>query len=242
MPTEAASIRAVYALADDIDRTEGLLAYKRYHSLLKLLAEHYGVTMEQMTAAFVATSPNNDYLKNLRSAVTLVDGHRRGVPLEQLTVSTYRRCAARAWRVLQGENFLDFTKGLKTRSFYLNILNPEDPDPITIDGHMLGIWAGQYVSMQQATRFRFRYEDVASGARAVAAELGILPNQLQAVCWFTWKRLHTAVRGDGQLRLLDQQDHWRLCLLPADIAPYPDRTRYLPVQQALDFQTQRLWT
>lgn len=160
----------VFRRADAADLHDGTTSYSRYNRTLSRLAEHYGASLEATVGAFVALSPNNDYMGNLRSTATLLDGYRRGVPYSALTISTYRACGARAWRCLEGEDFLSFTRpeSKKTRAFYANILDPSDPRPVTIDGHMLGVYAGRYMTMKGAVRERFKYDDVADGIRALA--------------------------------------------------------------------------
>lgn len=224
-----ANVRDVFNRADSVDLHSGLTSYHRYHILLRRFAEYYGVDFNAMVAVFVATSPNNDYLNNLRSAVGLVHAFANGIPFDSVTVSTYRACARRAWRVLHGEQFLDFTKGEKTRNFYLNIVNPDDPLPVTIDGHMISVWLGRYLTMKQAVASRVKYNEIAEGVRVVAAERNLKANQVQGVCWFTWKRIHKPIQHDGQLNLL-HDDHWNLELTPEVVQPFPLRES-LPVSQ-----------
>src|ERR1041385_5696854 len=133
------NIKRVLTLADAIDYREGLQAYANYHKTCKDLADYYGYSLEVAAAVFVALSPNNDYIKNLRSAATLLKGHKLGMDVEALTVTSYKACKYRAWRVLNGENFLDFTGGKKTRNFYMSVVDPAHPSAITIDGHMVNI-------------------------------------------------------------------------------------------------------
>src|SRR5260221_283994 len=153
--------------------------------------------------------------------VTIALGHREGIALERITVSTYKTCASRAWRVLDGEDFLAFTKGQKTRSFYQNILDPNDPAPVTIDGHMISIFKGKRMRMNEAVRFNKHYELISDAIKLVAYDERLLANQVQAILWFTWKRIHKPVKGDGQLNLYDQQDHWQVMHSPELIEPYP---------------------
>lgn len=216
------SIRRTLERVDDVDRSEGAVAYARYNQMLGRVGGALGFGLSATVATFVALSPNNDYMANLRSMVTLLDGRRRGLGLEDLTVSTYRACAARAWRVLDGEDFLSFTKGPKTRNFYLNILDPADPYPITIDGHMMSIWVGERLTMKQAVMKRLNYDRLADGYREVAAEVGWAANVLQATLWFTWKRIHNIV-FDPQTDIFRAGDQWGLDLNLSDIRPYERR-------------------
>lgn len=214
-----ANIRKVFEKADAVDLREGKLSYCRYNAMMTRIGEHYGYSMETVAAVFAALSPNNDYIKNLRSTVTLLHGFRQGKPIDQLTVSTYRHCARRAWRILEGEDFLTFTRGMKTRSFFVNIIDPFDRAHITIDGHMLSVWKGQKMTMKAHASGTFHYATVAGDYIKTAEMVGLIPNQLQSVIWFTWKRINNII-FKPQMSLFRQHDQWRLDLDPLDIKPF----------------------
>lgn len=215
-----ANILAVWARVDAIDREEGMLAYPRYHDSLAVYARHYELPLASVVGAFAALSPNNDYLGTLRSLVTLLDGQRDGVPVEALTISTYNACRDRAWDYLHGSDFLTMTAGKKTRAFFRNIMDPSDPEPVTIDGHMVGVSIGQRMNMKAIVRTGFDYDAIAAEFRDVAGQVGVVPCQLQAVIWFTWKRIHNVI-FEPQLDAFSMGDQWRSLTTPDMIRPYP---------------------
>lgn len=221
MATE--NIIKVYDRVDAIDREEGLVAYPRYHESLDYYAKKYRVPLPNVIGAFSALSPNNDYMGNMRSLVTLLEGRRWGAEVEDCTVSTYKACRWRAWQFLHGLDFLKTTKGPKTRSFYQNILDPSDPEPVTIDGHMACISIGKRMTMKEVVRARFKYSDLAADFIAAARHVGVLPNQLQAMLWFTWKRIHNVVY-QPQLDLFRENNQWGTLVDPAAIRPFPIKT------------------
>jgi hypothetical protein len=229
-----ANVRRVWGLSDATDRREGSRAYLGYKITLARFAGHYGASVEGTVAAFCALSPNNDFKGNLRSLATLLWGRREGVPVNRLVVSTYGACKLRAWAYLEGRDFLEHTQGPKTRAFFQNILHPLDPHPVTIDGHMVGVWYGQRMTMKEAVYTRFRYEELAQGFRQVAADLGLCTNQLQATLWFTWKRLHQVVYSP-QLDLVRTDDQWGQDLRPEDVRPWAPRSNQAAPQEAFDF-------
>lgn len=226
------NVRRVLSLADRIDQEEGLQAYTRYRVTLERFSDYYAVPLAGVVGAFVALSPNNDFAGNLRSLATLLWGFRKSIPVENLTVSTYGACKQRAWNYIQGIDFLSDAKGPKTRAFYQNILNPSDPEPVTIDGHMVGVWRGQRMTMKAAVTSGFNYNEIAQGIRNVAREVGLVPCQVQATCWFTWKRIHGVVY-DPQLSLLRSADQWGSDVHPRDVRPFPLRPRWQPLQDAV---------
>ena len=214
------NILSVWDKADEIDRTEGALAYTRYNTTLHRVAAHYGFAFPNVVAAFCALSPNNDYSGNLRSTITLLRASNEGIPVEKVHVSTYNACRARAWDFIHGEDFLTRTKGPKTRNFYQNILDPASADPITIDGHMVCVWLGKRMTMVEVAWSKFKYETVANDFKIVANGLGILPNQLQSTLWFTWKRINNVVYKPQLGLFQDPTDTWGLDVQPGDIRPF----------------------
>lgn len=214
-----ANIRRTLSKADDIDWTTGLSAYSLYNITLSKLAAYYGMQFEKTVAAFVALSPNNDYIKNLRSTATLLKGFHLGIRPENLTVTTYNACKYRAWRCLCGEDFLSFTRGKKTRNFYQCIVNPQNQSAVTIDGHMVNIWNDKRQTMVASAVSKFNYDEIAHDFRVVAFREFLLPMQLQAICWFTWKRINKIVyKPQMDFTMID--NHWQMKWEPEEVEPY----------------------
>lgn len=210
------NILRVWDQADPVDFTEGMLAYHRYRQTLDRIAQHYHVQLSAIVGMFCSLSPNTAYMTNLRAVVSVLNGYRG---------AGYGACRDRAIRCMRGEQFLDFTRGLKTRNFYQNIMDPDDPEPVTIDGHAYSVYDGQYHTMRsQVLRRKFPYHTVADTYRecAIIVGGGLLPNQLQSVTWFTWKRIHQVI-FEPQLHLYRAalHDQWMLDLHPDEVPPFP---------------------
>lgn len=213
------NIVTVLERADAIDRAEGLAAYPNYNVTMRKISDSYGVPLPAVVGAFCALSPNNDYMGNLRSLITILCGLRDGKDPATLKVSTYNSCKMRAWRCLEGEDFLSFTKGPKTRSFYVNIMDPDEGYHVTIDGHMFSVWSGKRFTMKSVATMGFRYNEVALDFRSVAFLVGLKANQIQAICWFAWKRIHRVVYNE-QLGLFAGDDQWGLLPSIEEIRPF----------------------
>lgn len=206
--------------ADEMDVDDGMKAYQRYNDLMIKIAAEYSVPPERTIAAFVALSPNSDYLGNLRSLITMLEAGRQGLSYECATVSTYNACRARAALYLSGTPFLDHAKGLKTRAFYQNILEPEWSGPVTVDGHMYHAWAGTKGGMKDANVTTSIYRQIAKDIRLVATYLGIRPHEAQAILWFARKREQDSIY-DPQYRLLTQEQGFqRTAYELHEIIPY----------------------
>jgi hypothetical protein len=218
-----ANLLDLWNASDVIDRYEGELAYQRYHQVMTELAGRYEAELGRVVAAFAATSPNSDYLGNVRSVVTMLEALRRGLPCQAATVSTYRACRDRAWTYLTGEvDFMATVRGPKIRAFYQNIMNPFDPEPVTIDGHMVAAHRGSTGTMKDNIPSRGEYHRVALDVRLLADRLGRIPNAVQATLWFTRKRLLRVVyQPQLTLRGALTRDHWGTLLNLDEVRPYP---------------------
>jgi hypothetical protein len=205
------NIRRLWSRVDSVDRSEGMVAYRRYHTTLERLADRYGYPLTSVVGMFAALSPNNDYMNNLRSVASLLRGSMR--------TSTYNACRTRALRCMAGEGFLSFTKGPKTRSFYQNIMDPEDPWPVTVDGHAYCIYADRRMTMKDVAYLKFNYSEVADAYRIAALDIGLIPCQLQAILWFTWKRVNRIVY-QPQMDMFRPGDQWMLDLYPHEISSF----------------------
>jgi hypothetical protein len=73
--------------------------------------------------------------------------------------------------------------GLKTRAFYVNILDPNNSDIVTVDTHAIKIAGINRDSVGVKL-----YNAIADGYRECAEYVGILPQQIQAITWITYKR------------------------------------------------------
>lgn len=187
--------------ADKIDTRDGLAAYSTYNKVINNFALAYGAKFDRTLAAFCALSPQNDYFGNLRSLASVLHAVQHSIPVEEVVVSTYNHCRNRAYSYLTGkEDFLSRVKGLKIRAFYANILDPADPHPVTIDGHMVCAWEGINVPMKAAAIRPPQYQVLAEGVRTVAKQVDMLPNQVQAIIWLTRKRLER-IKYNPQLNM-----------------------------------------
>jgi hypothetical protein len=65
----------------------------------------------------------------------------------------------------------------KTWAFWQNLWHPHDPTPVTLD-----VWMFRAHGLPVSARLG-TYEALAEAYRSVAAEVGLIPNQLQAIVW-----------------------------------------------------------
>ncbi len=220
------NIKKVLHRADAVDISEGRVAYYRYREVCCRVAERYGYPVESIIACFAALSPNLDYRGNVRSLLSVVEGHKAGRPVETIKTAGYNACRDRAYSYLSGVSFWDTVHGPKIRAFYQNILHPMSAEYVTIDGHAVNIVYGKVRPLKEVVRSKWKYPVVAEAYKVVAAKHGLIPNQLQAITWFTWKRINNIVYTAPQLHLFDdrQNDFWQTLLTYENVRAYDGYT------------------
>lgn len=79
-------------------------------------------------------------------------------------------------------------KGLKTQSFYLNIMDPTLVGPVTVDRHAHDIARGvEWGNSNRGLTTLARYNVIADAYRDAAALRDIKPHEMQAVTWVIWR-------------------------------------------------------
>lgn len=221
---------ALWQQTTKTDRLEGLLAYRRYHRVLRTFAEHYGFGIVPTVEVFAAVSPNNDYHGNLRSLASVLDAVNRGLgPDGNYTVSTYKSCARRAYTYATGEvSFLDTVRGEKIRAFRHNLLYPRTSKQVTVDGHMYAAWLGDSdMTMKEAAlafgRSTVRYQRVADAITRLARRYRMLPHQMQATLWIARKRISSNRYTVQQHMDHGKHDLSRILCRPEDYPPYTQK-------------------
>jgi hypothetical protein len=154
--------------------------------------------------------------------VSVLDAVRSGAPCSTVTVSTYKHCRDRAYLYATGErDFLEVTKGPKTINFFHNLLDPTDPNWVTIDGHMVGAWRDLPLTMRDAIPRAREYQVIKDAVLGLSADMGLIPNQLQATLWFVRKRILNVLYDPQGDLFYGPEDTWRTLHRARDIRPYP---------------------
>lgn len=196
----------VFDAADKADIKIAEEAWFKMNRLTKQIATKHGFAPRIGAAVFAALSPNNDYHGNLRDTDRLLQAAREQVGIDDFKVSTYGNNKRKAWRIANGEEPLDLIIFPKTRSFFLNVNDPLDPVPVTVDGHIYNAWRGERISLKGAAQKGNHklYEEVANDIREIAKLKGILPNVAQGIIWYSWRRMHS-ILTPKQLELWDRE-------------------------------------
>lgn len=186
------NILAVYHSATSPEHRRGFQWYLMAQAQARRLASRYELPLSTSVGVIAALSPGLEWLQNIVDAEALIKAFLEND--EPPMVGVYgRRNRDKALSILRGADPVDVLGGLKVRSFYANILQPNNPDPVTIDRHAYCLAHGirsersGFASVDIKLTPK-RYRETAEAYREIAADLNLLPNQLQATTWLAWKR------------------------------------------------------
>lgn len=191
------NILACYHRASDTDRREGLYWYETAHNDAVALAERYGISVYQSAGVISALSPTNGWGSNLLDADILISAWRAGKRLPIVGVYGFNN-VAKAGSILNGASdglsvLSQFNQktGPKTWAFYQLIAEPLNSDLVCVDRHAKAIALNCLASDidGSATVRRSEYAYIARHYVEIARLVELLPHQVQAITWITWRRL-----------------------------------------------------
>lgn len=200
----AENLYRTYEKAIPSEREEAIASYHRYHLICSTIAQRHGYPVAVACAVFSALSPNNEYHGNIRDLELVLVNERAGNGIDDFRVQTYGQNKRKAWAIAKGGSIPELIVARKTWSFFNNVFTPDSPDHVTVDGHMYWCWAGRAGTVK-GLRGRVRtasglqgtpslggklYAEIAGDVKGLAFALGLVPCQLQAILWITWKRIH----------------------------------------------------
>lgn len=189
-----ANILRVWNLAHPLERAHGLAWYTQAHKQASKIAEASATSTACACYVIASLSPNTEWNRNARDAKALILEYRRTGEV-RTRYACYPANVRKATAILKAhdaeKDFIPILKGQKVEAFASNMLQTSIAGKVTIDAHAYSIASGRRYSVKampaisQATYARY-----SQAYRDVAKDLGILPQQLQAVTWLTWKRIH----------------------------------------------------
>lgn len=199
------NIFRVYSAASEMMRSYGTESFWRYHRTVKRIARRFDFRLAPACGALAALSPQNDEEGLFRSLELVMEGHRRGLfRRNKKKPSSFGRDQEKALKILSGESPMLVLRGKKTCSFYLNVLDPSNPKPVTVDGHMFNIWTAQVKPLVLVKVDDKVYELIASDVRVLAKQENLIANQMQGIVWYQWKAMH-GIHYKAQMSLFE--DH-----------------------------------
>ena len=194
MTQHVRNILKVYRRATTDDISSGLEWYDRAKRMAYAIANKTNLPVNTVIGVMAALSPNNRWERNVKDTETMCVAWIQGGDLTDFKVSCYNTMKAKAWSILSDnlvddDDILTRLNGQKIRSFYSNIRGLNE---VTIDGHALNIARGyrEGLTTDKTNMGKKLYLDLQAAYVKAAKRVGILPHELQAITWTTWKREH----------------------------------------------------
>ena len=191
------SITAVFNLASQADKNQGLNWYARALTFAVQLSDIYDIETATIVGVIAALSPRNRWERNMQDAESMVKVYAAGgdysdlVKLKVCTFSTGKQKAATILtdKVSDRDALLAILKGPKLCEFFNCILG--DVDDVCIDGHAYSIWVGDRITLANVPSIGKKLrQTIKSDYQQAAKDLGIKSHELQAITWVCWKRIH----------------------------------------------------
>lgn len=159
--------------------------YRQANEFCRSVATKYDIELPVVCAILSALSPGTNWEVNKRDCEGLIVANKGGKYRFRFT--TYGQNVIKAQRIYKGElsPFEAFNPktGAKTYNFFLNVLNPENPVPVTIDRHTYTVATGEtYKGLTPK-----QYGLIVEHYHKAASKLGILASELQAVLWVSYR-------------------------------------------------------
>ena len=191
------SITAVYNLASQADKNQGLNWYARALTFAVQLSDLYDIETTTIVGVIAALSPRNRWERNMQDAESMVKVAANGGTFEdlmQLKVCTFKTGKSKAAAILANKvsdraELLATLKGPKLCEFFNCILG--DCDDVCIDGHAYSIWVGDRITLANVPSIGKKLrQNIKADYQQAAKDLGLKSHELQAITWVCWKRLH----------------------------------------------------
>ena len=191
------SITAVFNLASQSDKNQGLNWYARALTFADNLGEVYDINYATIVGVIAALSPRNRWERNMQDAESMVKVAANGGTyddLMQLKVCTFKTGKQKAAAILANnvtdrDELLAILKGPKLCEFFNCIMG--DVDDVCIDGHAYSIWVGDRITLANVPSIGKKLrQSIKADYQQAAKNLGLKSHELQAITWVCWKRLH----------------------------------------------------
>ena len=177
------NLEKVMSMASPSLISDGQQWYWEANEFAKTIAAKYDLETWKVAAITSSLSPLKEWSLNKRIAEEFILG-RRDIHFSKQVNKAIEILNLNAWSQNKVEHIL---QGQKTVSFYNNILDPSNPNYVTIDTHLLNalIFEGANVTPQ-------RYSLLEKVIKDYSKDLNFVPCSTQAIVWVTHKHLKKA--------------------------------------------------
>lgn len=180
----------LYELSNDDERREGQTWYDRCLAFVQALADNHDRTVADVAAVLAVLSPSTTLEQNIIDTINVLAGN------DEAKVGTYGPQHQKALAVRDLGFTPDEVLGKnKTAAFWSNIVNPQTAGRVTVDRHAARVATGWTMTADESYYYvntPAKYSVLETAYRLAADRLDLLPHQLQAITWITFKRLFVA--------------------------------------------------
>ena len=181
------NLQRIFERTDDTSKAEGLEWYQQAHEFCKQVSLKYNVELPKVCGILSALSPATNWEANKRDCINLIKVNGNAYS-KQFKFTTYGQNVLKAQdifrSVINPDNAFNPKTGAKTYNFYHNVLHPTNETYVTIDRHAYTI-ATNNVYKHLTPK---QYGIVADHYRRSADKVKLLPNQLQAILWVSYRK------------------------------------------------------
>lgn len=170
---------------------DGITWYPRANDFARKLSLKFHISLESSCGVIAALSPGLNWEVNKREATLLLSDYASGNKRLGMYGAYGYRNVTKCSRILSGKGPLEVLGGNKVRSFYLNLLRPNEDYPtdiptVTIDRHAKCCFLGDKSAENSIVKPR-EYEWIAGHYRKAAKHIALPVQAFQAVVWLQWR-------------------------------------------------------
>ncbi|WZE63534.1 hypothetical protein PANI_CDS0014 [Maribacter phage Panino] len=163
--------------------------YLKANDFAKTLSQRYDVQLSKVCGVIAALSPLKKWSENKRIAESfLLNGNAYHT----------KTMKDKAKSILKSDGgtstIVDILNGDKITSFFLNILEPNNGNVVTIDRHALDICLGVYQGNVERRMTSNQYLFFVKCYLIAANERNLTPSEIQAVTWVKWRDINQEER------------------------------------------------
>lgn len=193
MREQLENILRLYSSSDRSTIDSGMHWYDRAHAQAKRLKEAYFLRSVRHACGVISVlSPAVQWEVNLKDAET-VCATKFG---DGFSVSTYGTFKIKAESIRDGDDpvkWINPKTAPKTWAFYHCLWKPHNTDHVVVDRHAIAACLGRRLTDKERSSMLRKvgaYSHYSQIYREAANQVGILPLQMQAICWTKWRQDH----------------------------------------------------
>ena len=175
------NIEEVFLKATSKDFQDGLTWYGRAREFCEEVGYKHKLPIWKVALMLSALSPRNKWSRNKQDVLNVI---RDGLDAKCATFNANKIKACKIYHADFIKDGLEILgKGDKTNAFFFNIYN-YNSNKVCVDS-----WACRIAKLGKDSPTKKQYRELQEAYRHVANKHGILPMDLQAICWIHFRRV-----------------------------------------------------